>query len=253
MTRRFLVLLAMLLGASASHAQQPVTVFAAASLKGVFDERAAAFERGGGAGARISYGGSLTLARQIDQGAPADVFCAADAESMDWAASRKLIDAGSRVDLVRNALVAIAPAEGPLRSLALTPEGFAQALGDGRLAMGEPASVPAGKYARAALEALGAWPALRGRVASSDNVRAAMLFVARGEAPLGIVYATDARAEPRVRTVATFPPQTHPPIVYPCALARGARNAAAGGAFLDSLRTPESRAAFEAAGFLAAN
>jgi molybdate transport system substrate-binding protein len=245
-TFRALALLACLAFAPAALAQQPV-VFAGSSLKSVLDEAAQSFSPP----PRLSYGGSLTLARQIEQGAPADVFCAADSESMDYAAQRKLIDASSRVDLVSNSLVVVAHRNSPLQELALTPQAFAKALGGGRLSLGHVESVPAGKYARAALESTGLWETVRQRLAMSENVRAALLYVSRDEAPLGIVYASDAHAERQVKVVARFPNNSYPRIVYPCALVAGAKNRAAANAFLDSLQTDAGRALFAKHGFKA--
>lgn len=243
---RALALLACLASPQTAAAQQPV-VFAGSSLKSALDEAAQSFSPS----PRLSYGGSLTLARQIEQGAPADLFCAADAESMDYAAQRKLIDASSRVDLASNSLVVVAHRNSPLQDLALTPEAFVKALGDGRLSLGHVASVPAGKYARAALESAGLWEAVRQHLAMSENVRAALLYVSRNEAPLGIVYASDAQAEPQVKVVARFPANSHPRIVYPCALVAGAKNSAAAKGFLDTLQTESGRALFAKHGFKA--
>lgn len=243
-TFRALALLACLVLPQAVAAQQPL-VFAGASLKSALDEAAQRFSPP----PRLSYGGSLTLARQIEQGAPADVFCAADSESMDYAAQRKLIDPASRVDVASNLLVVVAHRNAPLQELALEPAAFAKALGDGRLSLGHVASVPAGKYARAALESAGLWGAVQSRLAMSENVRAALLYVARDEAPLGIVYASDAQAEPRVKVVAHFPATSHPRIVYPCALVADAKNRAAAQAFLTFLQTDAGRALFAKHGF----
>lgn len=234
--------------APAAPAREPILVFAAASLQGSLDEVAAAWTRRSGQSVKISYAGSAALARQLAQGAPADVFVSADAQWMDTLQAQGTIDPASRFDLVGNRLVLVAPADGGPRAVALTRRGLADALGDGRLAMAETTAVPAGRYGRAALTALGLWPAVAGRLAESDNVRGALAFVARGEAPLGIVYATDARAEPRVRAVATFPARTHAPIVYPVARVRTAEARRSAG-FLAYLRGPEARAAFARAGF----
>jgi molybdate transport system substrate-binding protein len=196
-----------LLGAGPAVAQttDPV-VFAAASLKNALDAIADDWRRETGKHATISYAASSTLAKQIENGAPADLFISADRDWMDYLAQRKLIDAKSRVDLLGNRLVLIAPKDNKT-DLVIRP-GFdlAAALGDSRLAMADPAAVPAGLYGKAALETLGVWSSVAKRVAAAENVRAALLLVARGEAPLGIVYQTDAAAEPGVRVVATFPP-----------------------------------------------
>lgn len=226
-----------------------ITVFAAASLKESLDEAAAAWTKRSGQKVSISYAGSSALARQIEQGAPADVFISADAEWMDHLQQRKLIDAASRADLVGNRLVVIAPAASALRTLPLKPAAWRRALGDGRLAMADTASVPAGRYGQQALIALGLWGSVSGQLAQADNVRAAMAFVSRGEAPLGIVYATDAQAEPKVRVVAAIPGRTHDAIVYPVArLARTPPGATKG--FLAFLRGDQANAIFKRAGFL---
>lgn len=252
MTR--LVLTSLLIFSSCAHAEAPaaaqattLTVFAAASLKNALDAAAEIYKAQTGVAAQISYAASFTLAKQIEAGAPADVFFAADTASMDYLAERRLIDPATRVDLLGNMLVVVAPASAPLTRLALTPGAFAAALGDRRLAMGDPASVPAGKYAQAAFESLKLWSEVQPRAAFADNVRAALNFVARDEAPLGVVYATDAQAERKVKVVAAFAADTHPEIVYP--LAATTRGAEAAGGFLKFLRSPAARATFETQGF----
>ena len=226
-----------------------VTVFAAASLKEALGAAAKAYTAKTGTGVTVSYAASSALAKQIEAGAPADLFFSADLDWMDELAKKDLIDPASRVTLLGNTLVLVAP-KGSTASLAIR-KGFplAEALGpDGKLAMGAVASVPAGKYGKAALTALGVWDAVAPHVAEADNVRGALAFVARGEAPFGIVYGTDARAEPGVRVVGTFPEDSHAPIVYPVALVKASANPDAK-AFLDWLVSPEARPAFEAAGF----
>ncbi len=248
---RLLLLLAFCAAAAGpARAQAPTQaplVFAAASLKSALDEAAAAYA--GGPAPRLSYGGSLALVRQIAQGAPADLLCAADAETMDAAQAQGLIAPDSRADLFGNALVLAAPVDSPLSDLPLAAAPFAQALGAGRLALGHVESVPAGRYAREALRALGLWEIARPRLAMSENVRAALVFVARGEAPLGIVYATDAASEPRVKIVARFPASSHARIVYPCALTAQARARASAQAFLDYLASEAAWPAFARQGF----
>lgn len=251
MRRRLIApLLLLLAGWSAPGlaAERMVTVFAAASLSDVLDEVGRAFTLQTRIPVRFSFAASSALARQIESGAPADVFVSADQEWMDYLAARQLIDAGSRADIVGNALVLVAPA-GSRTTLRIVPRfGLAAALGrHGRLATGDPASVPAGKYARAALTHLGVWPAVRDRLIPADNVRAALNFVALGEAPLGIVYATDARGNARIRVVGAFPADSHPPITYPAAVTtRGGDGARA---FARFLRGEQARALFAAAGF----
>jgi molybdate transport system substrate-binding protein len=195
----------------------------------------------------FSFAASMTLARQIELSQGADLFIAADTESMDYLEQRNRIAAQSRQDLLGNRLVLIAPSSSNV-TLAIAPQmKLAEALRGGRLAMANVESVPAGRYGRAALMALGAWTEVADRLAQGEDVRTALAYVARGEAPLGIVYATDARVEPRVRVVAAFPENTHPPIVYPAALTPEASPDAA--QFLTYLRGPQASAVFERAGF----
>jgi len=224
-----------------------VLVFAAASLQTALDQMIVPLQQVTGAPVRVSYAASSALARQIDNGAPADLFISADAESMDYLEQRGRIAKATRGDLLGNRLVLIAPA-GSNVTLAMGPQmKIAEALAGGRLAMANVDSVPAGRYGKAALTALGVWDGLASRLAQGEDVRSALSYVARGEAPLGIVYATDARIEPRVRVVATFPENTHPPVVYPAALTSEARPDAS--SFLAYLRGPQARAVFERAGF----
>ena len=222
-------------------------VFAAASLKTALDAIAGEWRRENGKEATISYAASSTLAKQIDNGAPAELFISADAEWMDYLQERQLIDPKTRIDLLGNRLVLIAPASTGSSTRIAPGFPLAALLGGGHLAMADPASVPAGKYGKAALERLGVWSAVENRVAAAENVRAALLLVARGEAPLGIVYRTDAAAEPSVRVVGTFPPDSHPPIVYPIALTRSAGPNSP--AFAAYLRGPAARTLFEGQGF----
>jgi molybdate transport system substrate-binding protein len=223
-------------------------VFAAASLKDALDEQVAGFERGGARRARVAYGASSTLAKQIENGAPAQVFISADIEWMEYLAARNRIDPKSRVNLLANRLVLVAPAASGVE-VEIAP-GFPldRLLAEGRLAIADPDHVPAGRYGRAALEALGIWQRVSGRTAPADNVRAALALVARGEAPLGIVYRTDALEEKRVRIVAEFPASTHPPIVYPAAVTATGRTSI-GPEFLAFLRSPAGRAVWERHGF----
>jgi molybdate transport system substrate-binding protein len=223
-----------------------LTVFAAASLKEALDEAARAFEAASGHTLRISYAASSALAKQLEAGAPAQVFICADEEWMDHVETRKLLKR-ARLNLLTNALVLIAPA-GKAPRLRIEP-GFAlaAALGDGRLAIADTQSVPAGKYARAALESLGVWPQVQGRLAPAENVRATLALVARAETPLGIVYRTDAQAEPRVAVVDTFPASSHPAIVYPLGVLRDAP--AAADDFAAFLIAPGTRAIWRSHGF----
>jgi len=234
--------------ATTAVAQKTVTVFAAASLKNALDEAAGLFQKAQqGAEIKTSYAASLTLAKQIEAGAPADIFVSADLASMDYLSERSLIKPETRAELLGNTLVVIAPASSPLKSLAFTRPAFSGALGDGRIATGDPASVPVGKYAKAAFDKLDLWSLLESRFAFTDSVRSALVFVARNEAPLGVVYATDAKSEPKVKVVATFPENTHPKIVYPIALTRGANEEAA--RFLSFLKEPDAKAVFIRNGF----
>jgi molybdate transport system substrate-binding protein len=228
-------------------AQAPdVTVFAAASLKNALDAIAGEFQKETGKRVAVSYAASSALARQIEQGAPADVFISADLDWMEFLQARGLIRPETRRNLVGNRIVLVAAAGA--RDVDLKPGALAAALGGGRLATANVAAVPAGKYGKAALEHLGLWGEVAGRLAQAENVRAALTFVARGEAPLGIVYESDARAEPNVAVVARFPEKSHPPIIYPAALTGAARPDAA--RFLQALRTPASAAIFAREGFI---
>ncbi len=226
-----------------------LTVFAAASLKESLDRASSAWTQRSGQRVVVSYAASSALAKQIEQSAPADVFVSADTAWMEYLDERQLIDASTRFDLVGNRLVLIAPAVSALRSVALDRnDGLHDALGAGRLALGETSSVPAGRYAKQALIHLGLWDGISSRIAQGENVRAAMAFVARGEAPLGVVYATDAQAEPKVRVVATFPSASHDPIIYPVARVRAADPQTSAG-FLAFLTSADARAIFASAGF----
>ena len=224
------------------------TVFAAASLKTALDEIDAAWTAKTGRRVTVSYAASSALAAQLEQGAPAAVFISADIPWMDHAAGKDLIRPESRFDLVGNALVLVAPA--PAReTIDLVPGvALAAAIGDGKLATGTVASVPAGRYAKATLEALGIWKDVEAKIAGTDNVRAALGLVARGEAKYGIVYATDAVAEPGVAVVGTFPAGSHPPIVYPVAITKESTNPDAA-AYVAFLRGPEATKIFVGQGF----
>ncbi len=230
-------------------ARRDVVVFAAASLKNALDEIEARWRGETGQRATISYAASPALARQIESGAPADVFMSADLEWMDYLAQRRLIRADSRTNLLRNRLVLIAPAASTVQTAIAPGFPLAALLGEGRLAMANTSAVPAGKYGQAALETLGVWDSVAPRIAQTEHVRAALLLVSRGEAPLGIVYQSDAVADPGVRVVGVFPDNTHPPIVYPMALTASAAHADAA-AFLAYLTSPAARAIFQAQGFI---
>ena len=235
--------------AAATAQAADVTVFAAASLKNALDDAAAAYKASTGKELAISYASSSNLAKQIESGAPADIFFSADLDWMDYLAKKDLIDRASRVTLLGNTLVLIAPKDSTAELTIAKDFPLADALGpDGKLAMGSVDSVPAGKYGKAALTALGVWDAVSPHVAQADNVRGALAFVARGEAPFGIVYGTDAKAEAGVKVIGVFPENSHPPIVYPVARIAASKSAEAE-AFLQWLVTPEARPIFEGQGF----
>lgn len=235
--------------ALATHAaDRPLTVFAATSLTNVLDEVSKAYTARSGVPVRFSFAASSVLAKQVESGAPADIFIGADQEWMNYLAERALIQPATRRDIAGNHLVLVAPVDSRI-ALKISP-GFnlAAALGRrGRIATGDPSSVPAGKYARAALTRLNVWQSVESRIIPADNVRTALNFVARGEAPLGIVYATDARAESRVRVVDIFPAATHEPIRYPAAATAVAGADAAG--FLAFVSSEPARSIFDRAGF----
>lgn len=224
-----------------------VTVFAAASLKEAFDAAANDFQKATGHRVIASYGGSNVLARQIENGAPADMFIAADADWIEYVLGRGVARPGSRVNLLTNDLVLIAPAGSTVQVKLVPGMDVLRALGPKRIALADPDVVPAGKYAKVAFTRLGVWGALQLRVAATDNVRAALALVARGETPLGVVYRTDAIADKQVRIVDTFPANTHPPIVYP--MVRLKHESAAADALAAWLRGAQARAVFERFGF----
>lgn len=248
----FLLGLAPAIGAAQAQTKELV-IFAAASLKNALDETAAAWVKETGKPApKISYAASNALARQLEQGAPADLFLSADLDWMDYAAGKNLIKPETRVTLLANRIALIASSDSTA-NVALAPGvDLSAALGQGRLAMGNVDSVPAGKYGKAALEKLGGWDKVKDKIAQADNVRAALLLVSRGEAPLGIVYTTDAAADPKVKVIATFPEDTHPPIVYPVAITKDSANPDAQG-FLIYLRGNGAKASFEKQGFTVLN
>ena len=232
----------------AANAPQPqILVFAAASLTDAMQEIGAAYEKAAHVTVKSSFDSSSVLARQIEAGAQADVFFSADTAWMDYLQSRNLIKAASRTNLLGNKLVLIAAAQSQIQ-LKIAPHfPLVAALGDGRLATGDPDSVPAGRYARSALTHLGVWDAIAAHLARAENVRVALLYVARGEAPLGIVYESDARADNGVRVVDTFPADSHEPIVYPVALTASAKSQASG--FVAYLSGPQGRDVFLRYGF----
>jgi molybdate transport system substrate-binding protein len=225
-----------------------VLVFAAASLTNVLDDLSKAFTEQTKVPVKSSVAASSVLAKQIEAGAPADVFFSADLEWMDYLEQRKLLKPGSRHDVVGNHLVLIAPTDSTVAVKIRKGMDLRPALGpEGKLATGDPDSVPVGKYAKAALEKLGVWDQVSGRIVRAENVRAALAFVARGEAPLGIVYETDALADKKVKIVAEFPPDTHPPITYPIALTT--HGGAGAQQFVDFVRSKAAVEIFRKYGF----
>lgn len=254
LTRRCLIGLVLALAALpalpfAQARAENVTVFAAASLKNALDDVAAAYQAETGKSVLISYAGSNALAKQIEEGAPADIFFSADLAWMDYLEQKDLIRKHTRQTLLGNEIVLVAPADSSATITLGSGADIAALLGaDGKLAMANVDSVPAGKYGKAALEAHGIWPSLAGRVVQAENVRAALVFVATGEAPLGIVYKTDANSEHKVRSIAAFPADSHPPIVYPIAITAASTNPDAE-AFFDFMRSDKAKPAYEKQGF----
>lgn len=241
--------LALALASPGAHAQDvTLTVFAAASMKNAVDDIDKAFTGATRIRVAPSYAASSALARQIESGAPADVFASADLEWMDYTAAKKLIKDDTRVNLLGNRLVLIAPKDSAVGNVTIG-QGFdlVRLAGSGRIATGDVRAVPAGKYAKAALEKLGSWTAAEPKFAMAENVRAALLLVGRGEAALGIVYETDAKAEPNVKVIGHFPDDSHPPIVYPVALTVNAKPEAA--RYIAFLRSNAAKAIFEKYGF----
>ena len=229
--------------------EKTLTVFAAASMKNALDDIDAAFTAKTGVKITASYAASSTLAKQIEQGAPADIFVSADTDWMDYAAARKSINEATRIHLLGNSLVLIAPKDSKIGDVTIGA-GFdlAKLAGDGRIATGDVKAVPVGKYAKAALEKLGAWQAAEPKFAMADSVRAARDQRQRGEAVLGIVYATDAKVEPDVKVVGTFPADSHPPIIYPVAATATAKPEAT--QYLNYLHSSAAKAVLEKYGFV---
>jgi len=245
------VMIAALLSASAqekSAQEKSLTVFAAASLKNALDDINTAYTAKTGVTVAASYAASSVLAKQLEQGAPADLFASADIEWMEYATQKKSIKDGTRVDLLGNKLVLIAPKDSEASSIQIG-SGFdlAKLVGDGKIATGDVSSVPAGKYAKAALEKLGAWNAAQSKFAMAENVRAALTLVARKEAVLGIVYETDAKVEPGVKVVASFPQDSYPPVIYPFALTATAKPETSD--YLTFVRSAAAKTIFEKYGF----
>jgi molybdate transport system substrate-binding protein len=248
----FFLSLAFLCGSAHSPAlaqDKTLTVFAAASMKNALDEIDAAYTAKTGVKVIVSYAASSTLAKQIEQGAPADIFVSADTDWMDYATAKKNISELSRVNLLGNSIVLIAPQDFTIDNVTIG-QGFdlAKLAGNGKIATGDVKSVPVGKYAKAALEKLGAWTAAEPKFAMAESVRAALTLVARGEAALGIVYSTDAKVEPGVKVVGTFPAASHPPIIYPVAATTRAKPEA--NDYIAYLRSSAAKAVLEKYGFI---
>lgn len=253
--RHVLCLLAMLAGPLMAACSPPAqttgpVVLAASSMQEALEAAADAWAARSNARPVLSFAATSALARQVEAGAPGDLLVSADEEWMDRIEAAGLIAPGSRHDLAGNALVLIAPADTPVTIELAQGVNLAPMLGDGRVAIAEPATVPAGRYAKAALTALGAWPQVQDRLAIGENVRAALALVSRGEAPLGVVYATDAMAEPDVEVVGVFPPGSHPPIVYPLARLATSTHPQADG-FAAFLLSPEGETILRRYGFTA--
>ena len=247
----FLIAFTILTGSATSPGfaqDKSLTVFAAASMKNALDDIDAAYTAKTGIKMVASYAASSALAKQIEQGAPADVFASADTDWMDYATAKKNINDPTRVNLLGNSMVLIAPKDSKIDNVVIAP-GFdlAKLAGDGKIATGDVKAVPVGKYAKAALEKLGAWQAAEPKFAMAESVRAALALVARGEAVLGIVYSTDAKVEPGVKIVGTFPADSHPAIIYPVAATATAKPEVAD--YLGLLRSSAAKAIFEKYGF----
>jgi len=246
-----LTLLAGLIGLSPQSAtaqDKTLTVFAAASMKNALDDINSAFSKQTGVKVVASYAASSALMKQIESGAPADIFASADLDWMNYGSQKKVIKDDTRINLLGNKLVLIAPQDSKLGTVTFG-QGFdlAKLVGDGRIATGDVKSVPVGKYAKAALEKLGAWNAAESKFAMAESVRAALTLVSLGEAPLGIVYETDAKADPGVKIIGAFPADSHEPITYPVAATIIAKPEAA--EYLAFLRGPVSKNIFEKYGF----
>jgi molybdate transport system substrate-binding protein len=246
--RSILLLLALCAAPQVAAAQDTLTVFAAASMKNALDDANAAFTAATGIKVSASYAASSALAKQLEAGAPADVFISADLEWMDYAASKKNVDPATRINLLGNKLVLIAGKDSKIADVKIAQGlDIAKLAGNDRIAVADVNSVPAGKYAKTALTNLGAWAAAEPKLAQAENVRATLAFVARGETPIGIVYATDAKVEPKVKIVGVFPDGSHPPVIYPVAATATARPAAA--RYLQFLKTQQAKTIFERYGF----
>jgi molybdate transport system substrate-binding protein len=235
-------------GLPAAHAEGTVTVFAAASLKNALDGLNAAWKAETGKEATISYAASSALAKQIEEGAPADIFISADLDWMKYLSDKDLTKKDTETKLLGNQIVLVAPKDSTATTAIANGFDLSGLLGDGKLAMADVKGVPAGKYGKAALESLGVWPSVEAKVAQAENVRAALKLVATGEAALGIVYTTDAIAEPGVKVIGTFPEDSHPPIVYPVGVLAESKSSDAA-AFVAYLLSAKAQELFKAQGF----
>lgn len=234
---------------SAVSPEAKVTVFAAASMTNALQEVAESYKQANPQEDIVfSFASSSVLARQISEGAPADIFVSADQKWMDFLAEKQSVEQSIRTDLVTNRLVMIAPKNSPLTNVDLTDKQWQQTLKDSYLAVGDPDHVPAGLYAKAAFTYLNQWDDINKKLARADNVRKALLLVEKGESPLGVVYATDAAASPKVKVVATFPVESHPPVEYPTAIVQGHDNAE-NRMFFQYLISPQSKIILEKYGF----
>jgi molybdate transport system substrate-binding protein len=244
--KRVAILLAaaIILGFSEAQAE-PISVFAAASMKTALDKIDAAWKSKSGQNVVATYGSTATLAKQIEQAAPADIFISADLKWMDELASQNLIKTGSRKNITGNTLVIVGAVASNLDA---TIESLVMTLGDEKIALGDIKSVPAGKYAKAALDSFNLWPSIEPHVVMQDNVRSALALVANGEAKLGIVYGSDASAEPKVKVLTTFPESSHPKIIYPAAIVATSTNID-NQAYLDFLTSSEAQLIFKKNGF----
>jgi molybdate transport system substrate-binding protein len=243
-------ILIMLAPVSAPAQENQLLVFAAASTTDAVSEVGQAFKQKTGIKVTNSFAASSTLAKQVAHGAPAEIYISANQKWMDYLAKQDLIIAGSRVNVLRNSLVFIAPSDSKIKTLKISRDlNLREILGQERLALGDPAHVPAGIYAKEALTNLGLWDLVKSQIAAGATVRAALTLVERGETPLGVVYATDAKISPKVKVVGVFPADTHTPISYPAAIVAG-NNSAEARAYMEFLRSPRAKAVFTKHGFL---
>jgi molybdate transport system substrate-binding protein len=238
----------LLSGSPSALSADNITVFAAASLKNALDAVNVSWKADSSKEATISYAASSALAKQIEEAAPADVFISADLKWMKYLADKKLIKSGTEVQLLGNQIVLVAPKDSTVEATIAPNFPLSDLIGDGKLAMGDVKAVPAGTYGKASLESLGVWASVEGKVAQAENVRAALKLVSTGEAPLGIVYQTDANADSSVKVVGTFPEDSHPPIVYPVGVTASSINADAE-EFVKYLQSAKAKAIFDQQGF----